>query len=62
MTNKYMLLEAQPLNQDQIDQAIKRAHVMRSEAAWTVFVKVGTWFSKKLHSSAQDRSNLAHSA
>ncbi len=60
--NKYMLLEAQPLTQDQVDQAIKRAHSMRSEAAWGVFVALGSWISKKFHTDAQDGSGLAHSA
>lgn len=59
---EYMILEAQPLTRDQVDIAIKRAHVIRSEATWTVFVKCGAWLSKKLHFSAQDDSGLAHSA
>jgi len=60
--NKYMLLEAEPLTQDQIDIAIKRAHVMRSEATWTVFAKCGQWIFKRFNSHASGGSNLAHSA
>ncbi|NVK20178.1 MAG: hypothetical protein HWE30_15885 [Methylocystaceae bacterium] len=60
--NKYMILEAEPLTRDEIDAAIVRAHHMRSEEAWNVFVKIGSWVSKFFHSNASGGSGLAHSS
>lgn len=60
--SKYMILEAEPLTREQVETAMKRAHVVRSEAAWSVFVKLGGWFSKKFEFNAKDGSGLAHSA
>jgi len=62
MDKEYMLLEAQPLSQADIDLAIKRAHVMRSEAAWNVFSKIRSWVSKQFHSNMTGGSGLAHSS
>ncbi|WP_419799412.1 MAG: RSP_7527 family protein [Terasakiella sp.] len=60
---KYMLLEAEPLTQKDIDLAIQRARVMRSEAAWNVFATISAWVSKRLHSNdAAGGSGLAHSS
>lgn len=59
---KYMILEAEPLTRAEIDAAIKRAHQMRSEEAWTVFVKCGSWISNLFHSNASGGSGLAHSS
>jgi hypothetical protein len=60
--DKYMLLESEPLTQKDIDLAIKRARVMRSEAAWNMFSKIGSWFSKPTHTNAAGGSGLAHSS
>lgn len=60
--DKYMLLEAKPLSRKDIDLAIERAHVLRSEATWNVFSKLGSWISKHFHSNAAGGSGLAHSS
>lgn len=60
--SKYMILESEPLTRDQIDAAIARAHKVRSEAAWTVFVKMGSKVSKLFHSNVSGGSGLAHSS
>ncbi|WP_417821639.1 RSP_7527 family protein [Terasakiella sp.] len=61
--DKYMLLEAEPLTQKDIDLAIQRARVMRSEAAWNVFATISAWISKQFHSNnAAGGSGLAHSS
>ncbi len=60
--DKYMILEAKPLTRSEVEAAIKRAHQLRSEETWTVFVKVGSWISKLFHSNATSGSGLAHSS
>ncbi|MDV7340055.1 hypothetical protein RYZ26_10655 [Terasakiella sp. A23] len=60
--NKYMILEAQPLSREDVDAAILRAHQIRSEETWTVFVKLGSWVSKLFHSNVTGGSGLAHSS
>lgn len=60
--NEYMILEATPLSQAEIDQAIKRAHELRSEATWTFFIKVRQFFSKLVHPNVSGGSGLAHSS
>ncbi|SCA57426.1 hypothetical protein MTBPR1_50182 [Candidatus Terasakiella magnetica] len=57
----YMILEAQPLTQQDIDKAMARAHVLRSEATWTFFSTLRSWVSKQLHLNVSGSSKLAHS-
>jgi len=63
--SKYMILEAEPLSQADIQIAIKRAHKLRSEATWNVFVKLSDKLSKLFHFGTSDSnsgSGLAHSS
>lgn len=58
----YMMLEASSLNRDEIELAIKRARVLRSEAVWAFSQSISAKISKLFHSNTQDGSDLAHSA
>lgn len=60
--SEYMILEAKPLSQADVDQAIKRAHELRSEATWNFFIKVRQAISKRLHPNVPGGSGLAHSS
>ena len=59
---EYMMLEAKPLTQAEIANAISRAHQMRSEAFWMAFVNAAKWLRKITHSKMSGGSGLAHSS
>ena len=58
----YMMLDANSLSHDEIELAINRARVLRSEATWEFFQAVSAKIRKLFHSNSQDGSDLVHSA
>ncbi len=60
--DQFMLFDAKPLSQKEIDQAIQRAHVMRSAAVWSICIAIASKVSKLFHSKVSGGSGLAHSS
>ena len=58
---EYELLEAKKLSQEDIEQAIVRAHHMRSEYTWSLFRTVATKV-RNMFSHDASGSGLAHSS